>query len=99
VEDPDAKGFVRLEVLLPALKEILLKDKWRPAPKEQLLQAFEFFDFKHTGRLSPTYMRRLLTGHAYGFHSRSNAEKPKEVAINDKENRLAMTYGNGFCCN
>ncbi|GBN33627.1 Dynein regulatory complex protein 8 [Araneus ventricosus] len=63
VEDPDAKGFVRLEVLLPALKEILLKDKWRPAPKEQLLQAFEFFDFKHTGRLSPTYMRRLLTEH------------------------------------
>ncbi|GFT22224.1 dynein regulatory complex protein 8 [Nephila pilipes] len=63
VEDPDAKGFVKLEVLLPALTNILLQDKWKPASKEQLREAFEFFDVRRTGRLSPTFLSKLLTDH------------------------------------
>ncbi|GFY10948.1 dynein regulatory complex protein 8 [Trichonephila clavipes] len=63
VEDQESKGFVKLEVLLPALTDILLKDRWKPAKKEKLQQAFKFFDIRGTGRLSPTYMRKLLMDH------------------------------------
>ncbi|XP_071040752.1 dynein regulatory complex protein 8-like [Parasteatoda tepidariorum] len=67
VVESHAKGFVKLEVLLPALTDILLYDKWRPAPKQQLLEAFEFFDKKKKGYLTPNYIKKLLKNHGDQF--------------------------------
>ncbi|XP_055947025.1 centrin-1-like [Argiope bruennichi] len=92
VRDPEAKGFVRLEVLLPALKEILLKDKWKPASKKQLLEAFEFFDFKHTGRLSPTFMRKLLE------HGDSLNEQEVKSFLSTVVNPFRDKIEYGKCC-
>ncbi|GIY55101.1 dynein regulatory complex protein 8 [Caerostris darwini] len=87
VEDPEVKGTVRIEVLLPALKEILMKDMWRPCPKEELLEAFEFFDSKGTGRLSPKYMRKLLTEHGDKF-SEEEVESFLSVVVNPFRDKI-----------
>ncbi|XP_035229502.1 dynein regulatory complex protein 8-like [Stegodyphus dumicola] len=90
VEERDSKGFVKLQTLLPALTDILLKDKWKPAPKERLLQAFQFFDIKESGCIDPDHMKMLLTEHGDKLDEKE-AESFLTLAIDPFKEKIDYT--------
>ncbi|XP_014681831.1 PREDICTED: EF-hand calcium-binding domain-containing protein 2-like isoform X2 [Priapulus caudatus] len=52
IEDEESTGYVRYDRFLPVMTRILQEDKFKPAPEEVLLKAFQVLDMDNKGYLS-----------------------------------------------
>ncbi|XP_069464107.1 dynein regulatory complex protein 8 isoform X3 [Ambystoma mexicanum] len=75
VEEEEPTGFIRFERFLPLMTKVLLERRYRPAPEDVLLRAFEVLDKQKRGYLTKEDLTKYMTleGNFLVFLSSSNS--------------------------
>ena len=60
IEEEEPTGYIRFEKFLPMMTRILMERRYKPAPEDQLLKAFEVLDSEHKGFLSQEELSKFM---------------------------------------
>ncbi|XP_018587965.1 dynein regulatory complex protein 8 isoform X2 [Scleropages formosus] len=85
VEEEEPTGYIRFEKFLPAMTKVLMERKFRPIPKDVLIQAFEVLDQEKKGYLEAEELKKYMTQEGEPF-SQDEVEEMLSAALDNKEN-------------
>ncbi|CAK8677589.1 dynein regulatory complex protein 8-like [Clavelina lepadiformis] len=67
IEEEEPTGYIRFEKFLPMMTHILMERRYKPAPEDQLLKAFEVLDVEKKGFLSQDEITKYMNDEGEPF--------------------------------
>ncbi|XP_071962487.1 dynein regulatory complex protein 8-like [Antedon mediterranea] len=61
MEEEEPTGYIRFDKFLPIMTGILMERKYKPAPEDKLLKAFEVLDSERKGHLTTEDITKYIT--------------------------------------
>ncbi|XP_069464106.1 dynein regulatory complex protein 8 isoform X2 [Ambystoma mexicanum] len=85
VEEEEPTGFIRFERFLPLMTKVLLERRYRPAPEDVLLRAFEVLDKQKRGYLTKEDLTKYMTLEGEPF-TQDEMEEMMSAAVDPDKN-------------
>ncbi|XP_071490588.1 dynein regulatory complex protein 8-like [Diadema antillarum] len=61
MEEEEPTGYIRFDRFKPIMTTVLMERKFKPAPEDQLIKAFEVLDVEKKGHLTVDEMNKLMS--------------------------------------
>eukprot|EP00493_Phyllostaurus_siculus_P025421 UN25765 len=61
IEEEEPTGYIRFEKFLPMMTHVLMERRYKPAPEDMLLKAFQVLDTAHHGHLTQEELTKYMT--------------------------------------
>ncbi|KAK2181804.1 hypothetical protein NP493_375g01066 [Ridgeia piscesae] len=92
IEEEEPTGYIRFEKFLPMMTRVLMERKYRAAPEEQLLKAFQVLDADSKGYLTQDEITKAMTEEGEPFTQEEMEEMLSAAKDPDKDAVLYRDY-------
>ncbi|CAH3178304.1 unnamed protein product [Porites lobata] len=84
VEEEEPTGYIRFEKFEPAMLKILLERRYKPAPEDQIMKAFEVLDQENKGYLTTEELTKYMSEEGEPFTQEEMEEMLSAAVDPDK---------------
>ncbi|KAL3872999.1 hypothetical protein ACJMK2_036162 [Sinanodonta woodiana] len=92
IEEEEPTGYIRFEKFLPMMTKVLMERRYKPAPEDQLLKAFQVLDQDGKGYLSPEELTKYMLEEGEPFLQEELEEMLSAAVDPDKRVILYKDY-------
>ncbi|XP_070577862.1 dynein regulatory complex protein 8-like [Ptychodera flava] len=92
MEEEEPTGYIRFDQFMPTMRDVLMDRKFKPAPEDQILKAFEVLDSEKKGHLAVEEITKYMTEEGEPFTQEELEEMLSAAVDPDKGFILYKDY-------